>query len=356
MGKNKMNTFNIFAILLIVTCVNTSKSISYSDIAQSLTQLHDVPTEALGALNEVTESFADSHKNLEAVIAVNGDMCEKLEGVAKTVSAALAARVKATGVKIVALAASSKANTEIITTNVASQKAEVLKIKEAAADLKKEALNLIKKEAELGETVNVLERLKNIANDELAGKTKITTDMGKYKVVNANGVSFIQRANLKQELHELLSKTHTASKSLISTLIMMAANDDGHYSNPKIVAKIIAVLDKIIASNVLKRDNLKTDFAKESAMNQEIIENSAEMVISLKTSTIKTMFSVDLNNKEVLMYNRDIQAIKGAVLRRAGRNTFNMDFCAKQKLMMVTYQKRYASVAQKVNELKAEIA
>merc|ERR1711957_867802 len=247
------------------------------------------------------------------------------EAVQKTVAGGLAAAMKNANTKIVELAAANTWSAGVIADNTAAQKEEVKKIKLAAADLKKEALNLIKKEAELGETVNVLERLKNIANDELAGKTKITTDMGKYKVVNANGVSFIQRANLKQELHELLSKTHTASKSLISTLIMMAANDDGHYSD-----------HKIIASNVLKRDNLKTDFAKESAMNQEIIENSAEMVISLKTSTIKTMFSVDLNNKEVLMYNRDIQAIKGAVLRRAGRNTFNMDFCAKQKLMMVT--------------------
>ena len=352
-----MKTFlNIFAILLIVTFVNTSKSISYSDIAQSLVQLSDIPAEGLAKLNEVAEGFADSHKTLENVIAVNGDMCERLEAVQKTVAEGLAAALKNANTQIVALAAANTVSAGVIADNTAAQKDEVEKIKLAAAALKKEALNLIKKEAELGETVNVLERLKNIANDELAGKTKITTDMGKYKVVNANGVSFIQRANLKQELHELLSKTHTASKSLISTLIMMASNDDGHYSDPKIVAKIIAVLDKIIASNVLKRDNLKTDFAKESAMNQEIIENSAEMVISLKTSTIKTMFSVDLNNKEVLMYNRDIQSIKGAVLRRAGRNAFNKDFCAKQKLMMVTYQKRYATVAQKVNELKAEIA
>jgi len=351
-----MNTFNIFAILLIVTCVNTSKSISYSDIAQSLTQLHDVPTEALGALNEVTESFADSHKNLEAVIAVNGDMCEKLEGVAKTVSAALAARVKATGVKIVALAASSTANTEIITTNVASQKAEVLKIKEAAADLKKEALNLIKKEAELGETINVLERLKNIANDELAGKTQIKTEMGKYKVVNANGVSFIQRANLKEELHALLSKSHTASKSLISTLIMIASNDDGHYSNPKIVAKIIAVLDKIIASNALKRDNLKTEFAKDSAMNQEIIENAAEMVANLKEGSIKAESRVELNGKETLMYQRDLTYFAGAATRRASRIAFNTAFCAKQKAMMVVYQSRYAMTAKRLQEIRAEIS
>ena len=350
-----MNTFNIFAILLIVTCVNTSKSISYSDIAQSLAQLHDVPAEGLAKLNEVAESFTDSHKNLEAVIAVNGDMCERLEGVQKTVLSAFAARGKATGVKIAALAASTTESRELIKINVESQKAEVLKIKEAAADLKKEALNLIKKEAELGETVNVLERLKNIANDELAGKTQIKTEMGKYKVVNANGVSFIQRANLKEELHALLSKSHTASKSLISTLIMIASNDDGHYSNPKIVAKIIAVLDKIIASNTLKRDNLKSEFAKDSAMNQEIIGNAAEMVQNLKEGSIKAEFRVELNGKETLMFERDLTYLAGAAKRRGDRIAFNSAFCAKQKAMMVVYQARYSNVAKKLQELKAEI-
>merc|ERR1712151_197967 len=225
MGK----TLDIFAILLIVTFVNTSKSISYSDIAQSLVQLHSEPTEGLAKLNEVTESFANSHKSLEGVIDANHNMCERLEKMGNSVKAGLAAAIKHAHREIEERGWWIESNTHQISFDASSIKNEEEKIKDATEEIKKESDNLVKKEAELEEPVNVLNRLKNIARDELAGKIKINTEMGQYKVVNNHGVSFIQRVNLKQELHGLLSKTHTASKALISTLIMMAANDDGHY-------------------------------------------------------------------------------------------------------------------------------
>ena len=350
-----MKTLNIFAILLIVTFVNTSKSISYSDIAQSLVQLHDVPTEGLAKLNEIAESFADSHKNLEAVISVNGDMCERLDQVQKNVAAGLSKGINNANDQIAALAINSEENADIIKRNVSAQQEEVKKIQEAAAGLRKEAKNMLNAEAELEEVVNVLERLKNIAHDELSGNTKINTEMGQYKVVNNHGVSFIQRSNMKQELHALLNKSQTASKSLISTLIMMASNDDGHYSDPKIVAKIIAVLDKIIASNVLKKNNLRSQFTKDSQMNQEIIENATEMIDNLKEGTIKASFGTELNNKETLMFNRDLQYFQGAQQRRGNRNAFNKEFCKKQQELMEKYQKRYADSTKQFQTLKDEI-
>merc|ERR1712151_1095375 len=347
MGKINEN-FKYFAILLIVTFVNTSKSISYSDIAQSLVQLHDEPTEGLAKLNEVAERFADSHKSLEGVIDANHGMCERLVKMGESVKAGLAAAIKHAHGEIETLAYSIEANQHIIDINVGAQKAEVQKIKEAAA--------VVKKEAELEETVNVLNRLKNIARDELAGNTKINTEMGQYKVVNNHGVSFIQRVNLKQELHGLLSKTHTASKALISTLIMMAANDDGHYSDPKIVAKIIAVLDKIINANESKKNHLKTDFQRDSQMNQEIIQNSSDMIINLKEGSIKAEFAISLAHRETNMYNRDIQYFTEMDGRRENSRKFHANFCANQKHMMAIYQKRYAAVATKMNELKSELS
>merc|ERR1712151_963987 len=351
MGK----TLTFFAFLLIVTFVNTTKSIAYADIAQSLAQLHEMPEEAIASLNKVGESFQESHKNLEAVISANANMCDNLMDNHKRVMAGLGARIKAANLQIAELGHSTEENQAILKQNVQQQKDEVDKIKEAAADLKKEADNLVKKEAELGETINVLERLKNIARDELAGKTKINTEMGQYKVVNNHGVSFIQRTNLKQELHGLLAKSTTASKSLISTLIMIASNDDGHYSDPKIVAKIIAVLDKIINANESKKNHLKADFQRDSQMNQEIIQNSSDMIQNLKEASIKSDFRILLNNKETNMYNREIQLIEGAQKRRSARGQFKQDFCAKQKQMMEHYQRVYAQNAKRVEELKAEI-
>jgi hypothetical protein len=351
-----MKTLNIFAILLIVTFVNTSKSISYSDIAQSLVQLHDAPEAGLAALNSVSEGFADSHKTLESVAAVNLSTCESLESVQKTVSAGLVAALKHANEQKESLAAGNLAHAAVIKESAENQQDESQKIKEASAEIKKDSAELVKKENELDETVNVLLRLKNIARDELAGTTKITTEMGKYNVVSKHGVSFIQTSNFKQDLHSLLSKTHTASKSLISTLIMMANMDDAHYADPKIVAKILAVLDKIIGSNTLKKSNLASEFAKDTAMNQEMISNSVELIANLQEGSIKAEFGISLNNKEVLMYNRDIQSIQGAQARRESRNAFNANYCKQQKSMMELYQKRYADVASRVNELKAELA
>merc|ERR1712032_1480899 len=332
-----------------VTFVNTTKSIAYSDIAQSLAQLHEMPEEAIASLNKVGESFQESHKNLEAVISANSEMCDKLHLADENVKIGLSTRTKACNTEIANLSHSTEENQAILKQNVQQQKDEVDKIKEAAAELKKEAANLIKKEAELGETINVLERLKNIARDELAGKTKINTEMGQYKVVNNHGVSFIQRTNLKQELHGLLAKSTTASKSLISTLIMIAANDDGHYSDPKIVAKIIN-------SNSLKRNNLRTDFEKESIIHREIIENASEMIQNLKEASIKASSRILMNQKETNMLNREITLIEGAQTRRTQRSQFKSDICAKQSLMMAHYQRVYAQNAKRVEELKAEIS
>ena len=350
-----MNTFNIFAILLIVTFVNTSKSISYSDIASSLAQLHDVPAEASAKLTEVTESWSDSHKSLDALIEVNSNMCEKLEGVQKTVSSGLVSKVQHVTLRLTELAHSTSANQALMKANAEQQTNEVTKIKEASAELKKEADNLVKKESELEETIDVLERLKNIARDELAGKTKITTEMGQYNVVNAHGVSFIQRANLKEELHGLLQKSHTAAKSLISTLIMMASNDDGHYSDPKIVAKIIAVLDKIIGENSHKKLNLQNEFQRDTKMTHEIISNSRELIQNLQDGSIKAEFGVQLNNKETLMYHRDLQFLAAARLRRNSRNAFNEKFCAESKVRTGGYQKRFAEEFKNIELLKTEI-
>merc|ERR1711957_786354 len=113
---------------------------------------------------------------------------------------------------------------------------------------------------------------------------------------------------------------------------MIASNDDGHYSNPKIFAKIIAVLDKIIASN------------------------ASEMVANLKEGSIKAESRVELNGKETLMYQRDLTYFAGAATRRGARVAFNTAFCAKQKAMMVVYQTRYSITAKRLQELKAEIS
>jgi hypothetical protein len=236
-----------------------------------------------------------------------------------------------------------------------AQKVEVAKIKEAAEQLHKQHVNLIKRESDLNETINVLHRLKNIAQDELSGTSKISTQMTGINVVSNHGVSFIQKSNLKEELKTIMKKSDTAAKSLISTLILMAANDDGHYSDPKIVAKIMAILDKIIASNVQKLKQLSSDFLAEKKNYTDIIENAANMVMNLQEGSIKDSFHVELYNKEISMFNNDIVFFQKALKRRADRSAFTEKYCKKQAEMAEVYAKRYSAVVLRVNELKSEL-
>jgi hypothetical protein len=350
-----MKTLTFFTIVFIVTFVNTTKSVSYVDVAQSLAQLHQNPTDGIAQLNKVEEGFLESHKTLETVKAINLQTCENLNSFNLENTKSLQGKINNAEEMIKSLAKQIAASREEIEQNVSSQKAESAKIETVSAELKKGVEELVKKENELIETVQILYRLKNIANDELAGNTKINTEMGKYNVVSNNGVvSFIQKSNLKEELKNILKKSETTAKSLISTLIMMASNDDGHYSDPKIISKILAILDKIIDANNLKKKNLKNTFEETSKSQKEIVDNALNIILNLKEANTKNQFLIELNNKETNMYNRDIQYFKGALNRRIKNSEFQANFCKSQAEMMETHQKRYTLISQRVNELKSE--
>ena len=193
-----MKTLTFFTIVFIVTFVNTTKSVSYIDVAQSLAQLHQNPTDGIAQLNKVEEGFLESHKTLETVKAINLQTCENLNSFNLENTKSLQGKINNAEEMIKSLAKQIAASREEIEQNVSSQKAESAKIETVSAELKKGVEELVKKENELIETIQILYRLKNIANDELAGNTKINTEMGKYNVVSNNGVvSFIQKSNLK---------------------------------------------------------------------------------------------------------------------------------------------------------------
>jgi hypothetical protein len=347
---------NIFAILLIVTFVNTSKSITYSDIAQSLVQLHQAPIDGLAKLGEISESFQTSNKFLLEVRTGITNTCERLSTESVNVLAALNKKVSTytdQNTELDSHVAGSKGEIEKSTEG---QKAEVEKIKQAKEDITKGAINLLTRENDLNETINVLHRLKNIAQDELAGKVQIKTQMTGINVVSNNGVSFIQLSNLKEELKTIMKKTDTQAKSLISTLIMMADSDDGHYSDPKIVAKIMAILDKIIASNVEKKKNLNSEWNEQVKSLTAIFENAADMIMRLKEEVISHTNMIEVFNKEKSINNNDILFINKAIKRRQDRTAFHVEYCKNMNEKTEVYVKRYAATVVKVNELKTELS
>merc|ERR1712151_1248796 len=76
-----------------VSIVNTNK-VTYSDVAQSLLQLHDSPNDAAANLQALRESFADSHKHLDNVVSVNQDTCKRLVAMNVRVANALRSRTR----------------------------------------------------------------------------------------------------------------------------------------------------------------------------------------------------------------------------------------------------------------------
>ena len=198
---------NIFAILLIVTFANTSKSITYSDIAQSLVQLHDTPIDGLAKLGEISESFQDSNKFLEAAKTTVTDTCERLTSESQKIIGAFNKKVTDATEEVQTLTEEVIAAKKQIEKSEEAKKVEVAKIIESRTQIKNLSDNLVKRESDLNETINVLHRLKNIAKDELSGVSKINTEMKGINVVSNHGVSFIQKSNLKEELKSIMKNS-----------------------------------------------------------------------------------------------------------------------------------------------------
>jgi len=356
MGNKKMKSLNIIAIILILTFVNTTKSDLFLDLTQSLVQLHAVPADQLARLNSVQESFQDSHKSLEAVTNINTATCQRLQESNTAVLAAFEKRGKEVVAAKAKIAEAAKGLAASINEDNKAIAAEKVKIEDAGKEIVNQAKILSTRENDLIEVIRILRRLKNIAVDELTGDHKLTTEMGKIKVVNEHGVSFIQRSNLKEELKGLLSRGETTSKALISTLIMMATNDDGKYSDPALVKKIVGTLDRIIAANAAKKAGLQKAYEKNIATQKEIIENCGKLIQSLTVTIVRNRFLIETGNRENGMYDREAEMIQRYTTRRTGRAEFQKDYCNRQIKMFAGYNARYAAIATKIGEMRDQMS
>jgi chromosome segregation ATPase len=350
-----MKTFYFFAILLIVAFVNSSKPVDFSDIAQSLVQLHDEPVQGLAKINAINEAFQDSQTQLQNVRSIVTETCEKM---GKNYAALISngnSEISEVERRITLLNQGMTMRKGEIKNHTEAQAAEQEKIKVSTADMKNLSKQLVQKENEMNEIINVLHRLKNIAADELAGTEKNTTEMGKYNVVNNHGVSFIQKSNIRNELKSLLKNSNVAGKSLISTLILMTSNDDAHYSDPAIIAKIMNVLNNIINSNMERKRTLNQKFDEERKSMEELISNAVGMIQNLQESVIKAQTEITVGNRQVNMFNNDIVAMKRTLLGRQRREASLRKYCSRQNQMDEVYNQRYSEVFKKILELKSQM-
>ena len=315
---------NIFAILFFaMNAVNSTKKVTnYDDIVSSFTQISDPSVDGLAKINEITESFAESNKMLLAMQATVNTNCDKIDIEAKAFIDGVNKKITEFEGEITNMKTENDEIAGNLKKNIAEQTEEVKKISDAKADIVKEKDSITTKESDIFEVIAVLHRLKNLAQDELAGTEKLSTNMKNFTIVNEHGVSFIQRSNFKQELHSIMSKPEATGKSLISSLILMVSYDDAHYADPKTVQKILDVLDRIIKKNEEKKDNLQIDYAANTKDYRDIIDNSMELLEKLKENAIKAEFNQSENHKNTAMYIRDIAYFKQTIVRRESSKKF----------------------------------
>lgn len=350
-----MKTIYFFAILLIVAFVNTSKSVSFSDIALNLVQLHGEPVEGLAKLNAINEAFQDSQTQLQNVRSIVTDTCERMGKTYAVLIKQENKQIQEVEKRVMLLNQGMTFRQAEIEQSVNAQAKEHDKITGFDAQLKNLSVELQNKENDLNEIINVLLRLKNIAADELSGNAKMTTEMGNYNVVNQHGVSFIQKSNIRNELKSLLSNSSVAGKSLISTLILMTSSDDAHYSDPAILAKIMGTLDNIINSNNEKKKAMIQNFDDEARNIGKLISNAEDQITNLQESVIKAQTEITVGHKEVAMYNNDITSMRRTLIGRQRREESLRRYCTRQNEMDQVYNQRYSEVFKRILELKSDL-
>jgi TolA-binding protein len=331
-----MKIKNLFAFLLLAAFANTTKKVSYSDIALNLVQLSDDNITKDAKMKEINESFKESRNLLNSMIENNNNFCQRIQTEADKFQTEMNKRIEDAQTDVKSLQDANKENENTVSKNVLDQKEEVKKIQEARRNILDARKNMVAKENVISETLNVLARLKNLAQDELVGNSKLETQMGNYTIVNEHGVSFIQKSNMRQELRSLLKNSEVAGKSLISTLILLTSNDNGRYSDPKAVQKILETLDKIISRNQDRKLEVAKELEEETKDYREIMENSEKLLDTLKEENIKSTFDMTINNKLIGMYNNDIIYFQAALKRRADNTKFRNGVCEKQKKIAET--------------------
>jgi hypothetical protein len=347
-------TLNIFAIILFVSFVNTTKLVSYSDVVSSLLQLNDDPNVGLSNLNTIAEEFAASNKLLTDLKTITTENCSKVNSRSAERLENIKGQIESFNQDINRLRdVIAKINSEA-TYDEGAVKDEVEKIKKANADIKVAKQSAIEKEQAILETIQVLKRLKNLAQDELLGMQQKTTEITKFNVTITT--SFIQMNSFTEQLKSVMGKSETASKSLISTLILLVQSAGKQtYSNPETVRKILDLLDRIIADNQTKNRTNDQELLDSVKQYDSIINNSKELIARIREDIAKKLNDKSAAESNILMQQNDILFLQKAIARREKRNKFTSDICSGQASLIERHFAQYEKTLNHVNVLKSQL-
>lgn len=348
-----MKTLTFFAFLLIATFVNSSKMVCYSDVAQSLLELHAGNDEISARLNAVNESFRASHKSLEAVKSGLDNSCKRLVAANTSNLEALKKRIQDFQAKNQGMVKANEALSAENVRNKALLETEKNNKRKLKEEVKKGLTELNNKRLEIQEVLNILRRLRNFALDELNATTKRNSEMTNYSVVSKNGVSFIETSNLQEELRSIMKKSEVTSKSLISTLIFMTqVQNRSRFTDPKLLNKVIALLQKITYGNSMKLRNLGLEYKRNSEFKNKLVETSRKLILNLRQSMDKNLFTISLNNMQTNANAADVVFLQRALSRRQKDAGFQNSFCANQQSLIGKYFNRYTQVSKRLDGLR----
>lgn len=350
-----MKTLNIFAIILIVSFVSaTRKLVTYEDLVTSFSQLDDPQNDALGKLENIGEAFKESNQLLTNTRDVIEGYCNKMNVATKNLIGVIGKNMKQFTDETEELKQSNLQHQNAIQENLDAQKEEVTKINAAYIAIRNSGTEQQAKESEIVEVLRVLNRLQNLASDELVGNHRVTR-MTNYTIVNEHGVSFIQKSNMKQELKGILSKSSTSGKALISSLILLATNDDGNFADQEKVNRVIEVLGKIIHRNEERLRNLKVEFEETKNSQMEIVNNSQQLIEQLREEAAKTNFDIEVNNRQIAMNNNEVLYLQRMNDRKSNKVKFDNKICQDHLKVMDNHRQKYTKTQERINAIKESL-
>jgi hypothetical protein len=350
------NTLNILAILLFIACANSTKKISYSDLVSSLVELTDNKEQSLSHIQNIVENFENSNTlltNLKSRITQN---CELLSQRSAEEQKKLQSKIESYQATMEKLAKESREIATEVISDETAVKEEAEKIKVAKKDIEQAKLETLNSEKAIHEAVNVLKRLRNLAIDELQGAQQKSTQMNRFNVTVITPPAFIQFSDFHGELKSLLSKTDSVNRGFISTLILLTQSAGKQtFANPEAVRKIVALIDRILASSFEKIKTNEKQGQEKIASYTAIVENSRALIARLKEEMQRKITLRAKNDSEIVFYKNDVNFLQRALTRREKRSAFSLGLCNEQNNLISKHFRKYTESVSYVNDLRSSL-
>lgn len=347
------NTLNLIAIICILTFVNSTKTVTYSDVVTNLVQITQDANDRLTQIKAISDSFKISNDNLKNLDSELKENCASLKKRGENT-------VREIREKIISY---QKNADDLTAQNVFLEKENLalqVTIKEEMKKVpsNKERIEMLKLEFnqsvnQVDENINVLKRLKAISEDELYGAEKRATEMTKFNVINKT--SFLQSEDFENQLKPLLEKSDPITRSLVSSLIMMTQQaGKQNFVDPTAIKNIVAFIDKIILKSKEKKGVLTRELIENVKTYQNLINNAFSSVANLRENLASKVQTKEVNVKNILFLNNDITFVQRSLNRKVKRNNFNDELCKKQMDLLDRHRQGYEETVSFINKLKDE--